>query len=394
MLPQLLLLSLACLPLYLLRFSVFGLPTNLFEVLVVSLFLLALFEQKKLTFKHPLFLWTTILLTSATLSTLLTQDPSAYGQLKSFFFLPYFYFLLFYSVFKTNPFLRFRALQVLSLLGAFLALLSFKDLGVLPRLQAFYDVPNSLALFLLPIAFLSLSQPQLFFKLLSGIIIISLVFTQSVGALAALLFTLLLSSLLTHRFSFKGLLVPLIILLAGTSFFTLTGRLSYFLVPMYNNSVHSSLSVRLQLWDISFSLIKQHPVLGLGLGQFEPAYQQELHKRFENCKLKIVNCSPLLNEFVFRDPHNWFLAWWLNTGFFGLLAFISLAFLSLRRGVKAFPLDPVARGATFALIATLLYGLVDTIYWKNDLAALYWLLLALLLTAPAPREAPQAPPRS
>ena len=83
---------------------------------------------------------------------------------------------------------------------------------------------------------------------------------------------------------------------------------------------------------------------------------------------------------VALHPHNLFLAAWLYGGIFGLAGFIGILWgvakkikVGLRSDDRAFYL---AVAAFFAV--TLAHGLVDTTYWKNDLALLWWILVALL----------------
>jgi O-antigen ligase len=190
----------------------------------------------------------------------------------------------------------------------------------------------------------------------------------------------------------RQLRAPALILLfiaASLLVITTTGRLSYLFQPWLHHGSYNSLSVRLQLWDVSLELIKEHPLFGVGLGTFEPAYQQKLHTRFkqyENCSQANTNCIKPLPEFVFRDPHNWPLSFWLNTGLLGLASFTLINFLVIGSAATQLRLASKETGqklitaSMLALVALLLFGLTDTIYWKNDLSALHWIIVALLVS--------------
>ncbi|MEO6077270.1 MAG: O-antigen ligase family protein, partial [Candidatus Andersenbacteria bacterium] len=185
------------------------------------------------------------------------------------------------------------------------------------------------------------------------------------------------SLLLTKEKAGMRCVVLIVLVVALFSFFYLP-RIQYFISPFINSNTHSSLSVRLQLWNIGSRLIAQHPLLGVGLGQFEPAYQAELHKLFalESRGVKTTSYK-LQAEYVFRDPHNFLISFWLNTGIFGLVSFLYLNWVAIRNAIRS--KDAFQKSVGLALMAMLLFGLVDTIYWKNDLSALWWALTLLLL---------------
>jgi O-antigen ligase len=74
---------------------------------------------------------------------------------------------------------------------------------------------------------------------------------------------------------------------------------------------------------------------------------------------------------IFQYPHTLVLNFWSEVGLAGLLAFalIMLRFFRDATATKAWTLA----GAGAAL---LVHGLVDVPYFKNDLAMLFWLLMA------------------
>jgi O-antigen ligase len=78
------------------------------------------------------------------------------------------------------------------------------------------------------------------------------------------------------------------------------------------------------------------------------------------------------------EPHNLFLAVWLETGFIGLLAFLGLLFRALK---NAWLWREEKSTALFGalLIGTLTYGLFDTPLFGNGLAYIFWLNMGALL---------------
>ncbi len=384
------------LPTYLLRFTLAGIPTNFFEVsvwLTLLGFLITRYPLR-ITFPSPVtgyWLLVTLFIIAAIFSTLLTPTLHSFGILKSWVLTP---IVFAWMVGGAAPAVAYqRRLEVINALiisGVIVSLIGLFQLGSIDRITSIYDVPNSLALFIAPLIILALfrgrpgGEPRPegaggCLNYLAALIMFSaLLGTQSLAGLAAVLLAIFIGLLIQHRLV-TGYWLLVTALLLSLTFLTFTDRLSYFLQPVFNSSVHTSLTVRQQLWGISWELIKEHPIRGIGLGQFEPAYQQKLHQHFQNYWLLVTGYQPL-DEFVFRDPHNWFLSFWLNTGLLGLISFSVLNLFALK---PLFPSRVTGYGLqapALALLALLLFGLVDTIYWKNDLAALHWLLLIALYT--------------
>lgn len=259
------------------------------------------------------------------------------------------------------------------------------------RLVGVYDVPNSLALFISPLLTASIWQlwtaeekNKTYLLLAASIIMgIALVGTQSLGGIVSVIAALLITSAIysTGQQKKRNILTILIFIVVAGATLWQTGKLQYLLTPLTNPDKVNSISVRLQLWSISLDLIREQPFLGIGLGQFEPSYQIKLHERFQNY-LPASGVQPL-PEFVFRDPHNWPLSFYLNTGFPGLISFVLLNIFALKNFFqeknRALSMYHAVGGA---LITILLYGLTDTIYWKNDLATLYWLIIFIIFQGP------------
>jgi O-antigen ligase len=100
---------------------------------------------------------------------------------------------------------------------------------------------------------------------------------------------------------------------------------------------------------------------------------------------------------IFQYPHNIILNFWSEMGLLGLGSFAWIVFLFYRRGIQfifwtrktrvkephLFHPNPIALPMALlgAMTALLVHGLVDIPYFKNDLAVLFWLLIALMLTS-------------
>ncbi|MEK7124040.1 MAG: hypothetical protein AAB851_04070, partial [Patescibacteria group bacterium] len=90
-------------------------------------------------------------------------------------------------------------------------------------------------------------------------------------------------------------------------------------------------------------------------------------------------------EWAVPQPHNLFLAFWLQTGIAGFCGLILIIFSFFKEKTAALKQNG---GGLFhhqnynfwlaaAMSVILIHGLIDTPYFKNDLSALFWLILAL-----------------
>lgn len=133
----------------------------------------------------------------------------------------------------------------------------------------------------------------------------------------------------------------------------------------------SSSTVRLEVYQVAWAMIKENPVRGIGLGQFEVQYALRAPE--------VLGHAPY--EWVMLHPHNLALAFWLNTGVLGLIAMVWLVAGCFWRGWRRLQKDPAAAHrillALSLLLVILVHGLFDTPFFKNDLAYLWWWVVAL-----------------
>lgn len=370
----------AMLPVYMVRFRFMGIPTNLFEFSVVIVAFCGVvtppIRQQMYhflkTIPTPLRLAIVMFIAAAAISV--SVSPSfipltvpdvihSLGVFKGWIVTP----ILFAFLVGTGGIrLQKPALKALLFSGVIVAIIGLGQLPFGGRIHSMYDVPNSLALFLVPLTILWAWGPFRYKRAGVLILLLAIAGTQSIMALVSIGITTIVG-IMAYRRPEKLAIFSLV--LALTTISVLSIRLPYFLRPFKDPAAHSSLSVRLQLWQIAGTLIKHEPWLGIGLGRFEPAYQYVLHQEFAK------GASPL-PEFVFRDPHNVLLSFWLNTGIIGVLSFGFIHAWIIQNSFKNS--SDIQKAALLALFSLGILGLADTIYWKNDLAALHWLLITLL----------------
>lgn len=395
MITTLVVLLAGLLPLYVVRFPLFGIPTNVFEVMVWLVFISTICFSgtrrkiidvaKSLPFATRLgaILFIVAALISTVYSPILS---SSLGILKGWIVTPMVFGLIVLLTKHSDPQGHQKIIRSLVYSGLVVSLLGLSQVNGAMRIHAIYDVPNSLSLFLVPICVIAFwVGMQTKNRLYIGgalFMLAAIVGTQSFGAVIALAGTGMLGVLLGKlRLSAMEHGVIVVLGLIIVFIFFLSGRVGYIASPLWHIDITTSATVRLQLWDVGIRLIQKHPIVGIGLGQFEAAYQRELHGLFADPGQQSTFYK-LAPEFVFRDPHNWIISFWLNLGVLGGASFLFLAIATLSAGIKSFSLDSekhaYIQAATLAIISMLIFGLVDTIYWKNDLSALWWMLLLLI----------------
>ncbi|MCX6810347.1 MAG: O-antigen ligase family protein [Candidatus Berkelbacteria bacterium] len=394
-------------PAYIFRFSVFGIPTNFFEIAVIITALVFIIERlvsSRRSFplaggnddkKFIVGFWPAyILLLAAIIGTTIAADKTlALGILKGWFFIPAFLYLgiinsfdkknirritipLFITLILVSLWAILQKLGVISTLFYQVGDAGFTD--YLNRFRAFgpFESPNYLAMFVVPMMFITLPIIGYFRSTTDKILILSfytlplfaLYASHSLGGLLAFgfgiisLFAVLLAKtyrahLVNSGVKVTALAVGLVVVAVAFAFiFSSIGTETY------------SNTVRIDIYRYSTELIQLHPIFGVGLGEFQKSVGQI---SISNLGFQTYGLSYALH------PHNLFLAFWLNLGLLGFLTFLYLlGSFFWRLGRRSGDILIIA--STFAaMVAILIHGLVDTTYFKNDLSAIFWLLLAM-----------------
>ncbi len=171
--------------------------------------------------------------------------------------------------------------------------------------------------------------------------------------------------LLSKKIIFLLAVLGFCVILAASALFINTKKWQVFT----DVASRSSTAVRVQVYDVAFGLIERNPFFGIGLGQFKGQY--DLHAA------QILGRQPY--ELVMLHPHNTFLTFWLYLGFPGLLLFLYLIYIVYSSYLRSEDFDMKyfrLIGITLFTVM-LLHGMVDTYFFKNDLAMLFWLILAI-----------------
>lgn len=367
------------LPLYLVRFQIFGVPTTLLEVLIYLVAIIGgffLIREKRFNFplKWPILFFVAV----GFISALIDPDIfSGLGQWKALFFDGLLVYLLLVNFPPKKNWLITGLILSGAVVGA-LALLDFLTgkLTLDGRVPGIYgSSPNYLALFLAPIAVLSFAggieklkekfifEPQVakhsrfLLSLLALILILVGIYLSGSrgGGLAVGVGVLFyLGAIFKDKRFIFGFMA---IFLLGAAFYL--GKPDFSVSPD-SGRISTSNNLRYEIWKTSIEIFKQKPIFGVGLSNYQP-YFTELTKNRVNYPEFIAPMA--------LTAHNLYLHTLAVSGIVGLVGLIWIL-VQFFKSTK----DPTILAAMMAILG---YGLVDTPFYKNDLAIFFWLILAL-----------------
>ncbi|MBI3963409.1 MAG: O-antigen ligase family protein [Candidatus Kerfeldbacteria bacterium] len=380
--PLALALLLALLPTYELRFSVGPVPSTLLEVLFLMLAAIWLIRRGGIRGLAIPWGWLLLLfLLTATVALLMSPNlRGALGQYRAVILEPLLLFLLVADVIRTRAHLRL----LLWGLGSGVLLIGYvafvQTLGLFPspepwisesppRVASVFAYPNAVGLFVAPLValfaglllvptsgrVLLLRRRFLLGVGVAGLLAIALSMTRGalVGLLAGFLVVLWYSP---RRFRWTVLLALAFLLIVAVP-----STRSQLAAVLQGADVSSD--VRGVLWVGTARLLHAHPITGAGMAGFPILYDQ----------YRLAQHTELL-----RYPHTMLFNVWVELGLAGVGIFILLlvrAYQTAARGVRQ-DQTGLSVGLLAAFTTLLVHGLVDVPYFKNDLAMLFWLLLA------------------
>jgi O-antigen ligase len=389
-----------CLPLYLVRFNIFKIPTTALELLIYILFILWLVknfkfkEIKNLLSTHYLLLIAILLiLIGVSVATFYSWNPRmSLGILKAWFIDPLLFFIVIISVIKNKEQIK-KIFYSLIFSGSFVSVISLfylfqGKLDASGRLQGIYNSPNYLAMYLAPILIIGLglivsekdyshedtrrrpsASPRSFspspltmrfglrevFLVSSLFLFIVLLFTKSFGAFLGLIFAIIFAA---GIYLYKKRKIRLFWIIIGLGFIIL---LIFVYFKLSSIQGRLSLGSRLEIWQTTWEVFKTYPITGIGPGTFSDYF-------------------PPYPDWGVPQPHNIYLAFLIQTGIFGFIGFIWLLIWFFKTGLRSLVTDywlPITILMS-AMIYVLGHGLIDTTYWKNDLSVFFWLLIGLM----------------
>ncbi|MBI4426074.1 MAG: O-antigen ligase family protein [Candidatus Kerfeldbacteria bacterium] len=381
-------------PAYLLRSTLVGYPTTALEAGVlgtVAGWLAGIVArqsfgnvvaQLRLIFDRPLIVALAVTVTGWLVATAASINlPASLGALKAWLVEPLLISLIVVHEFRTSADQRLlrtallAALLWVSVVGL-VQLATFRSTVEGGRLSSvFAPVANYLAMFIVPLLVLAVGwwlQRQAWW--LSGISAVlgaaALLLSFSFGGYLALVAGLLVLAIRLLDPIRRRRPLMLITVVGGLLLLILSP--THYLREKLNFVTRSSSLVRTQIWRTAVEVGREHPLLGIGPNTFEQAYRATVPRLY---------FPPL--EWLVAKPHNLYLNLWLETGVLGLIGTLWLLGLCLRRMWG----QPAGSVYAAAIISILAHGLVDTPLFKNDLALLAAVIIALgLLSATSPTQ--------
>ncbi|MFC1810255.1 O-antigen ligase family protein [Patescibacteria group bacterium] len=366
------------------------------------------FLPKKKGFKEFLksvFLPIVLFLIACSISALIVKGDyamHALGILKSWVIIPLIYFYTLYSVIKNNKDIKFTmyayivSALILGLWGLYQAA-SGQYITIDDRISGPFASANYLAMYITPafifaavrfiqtfmhLKFASANrrfvafEKRIYLGLFAAFLFAVLVLTQSyggiLGAFVAIFIYVIYQRIKTRELLVKKFLNKIIgfVLL----FVVLGGTLSVSLnIEKFQNLTkldeHTSISTRVEIWQVGLNLLKENPIFGIGLGQYQTNYNERA--------TEILGHAPFEEERL--HSHNLYLETWLNSGLLGIVSFIwiiVLAYLSFKK-IKPGTKKDLALVALIMLSYLLIHGLIDVTFWKNDLSLIFWLIMGV-----------------
>jgi len=405
--------TVALLPLYMIRFSMFGFKSNVLDILLIISIIASLIAIKSdmQTNRRPIRkIWKsnpfqkTLLIGSLMLFVGLLFSFAAYtslsgaGIIKSWFILPFFSVFLWIQYASKKEMFSVIYIILLSITVTATVSIWYWLQGSLTfdgRLATPYLSPNHLAMAMSPAIIIgwfflrnsektllvSIKNLFLLTAILSSAFVLYTTYSYgawigcSIGILVGELF-LAIKKIQIHSRSQKK--VPTIFLPILLFFFLV---ISLSIISIVNTEKfhslvfkdeRSSLSSRFMIWRSAWNIGKDHWFLGIGPGNFQEQY------------LAYQKFYPPYLEWAVPQPHNIFLAFWLQTGLIGVIGFLivlySIYLLSKEAVQKqtAYNKNTIFITIILSIItASLAHGIIDTTYWKNDLSVLWWLWIFL-----------------
>lgn len=413
----------AATPLYLIRFKMIGIPFTVFEAMILIAFgiwfveddgakIKAIFKRKNPA-PYP-YKWEMAAVLIISLIAVITAgiNKEALGIFKAYFIEPLLLFILTIDLFPNKAGRKkiVLSLAISALLVSLFAIYQkitgqfisnpFWAAADTRRAVSFFGYPNAVGLFLAPLTMIFIGylftnnskKEKVLFIVTIISSILAIIFAQSEGALIGLAAAIFVFALIAN----KKLRISAIIIGLAIS-------ITIFAYPPFKKLVFEKATlndlsgqIRRQQWfETKKMLLDGRIIQGAGLSNYQktvaPYHQAGIFIKNDDPKWlsKLMHSEEYRKQMwqpteIYMYPHNIFLNFWSELGIFGALLFcwIIAKFLWQSGYFLIKEKDHSERyfvlGLAASMIALVVHGLVDVPYFKNDLAALFWVIIALL----------------
>ncbi|MFH1202016.1 MAG: O-antigen ligase family protein [Candidatus Omnitrophota bacterium] len=190
----------------------------------------------------------------------------------------------------------------------------------------------------------------IYYLISTVLLLVSLFLAQSFGTILSLFLGLLLFYFLSKPLRKKLTWPLLVIFIFGLSVVFL--RWNQFSEPI---SPHNPFLKRMTYWKQSLEILKLHPIVGIGLGNFE-----------------------IPRSFF---AHNSYLQLWIETGILGFLSFLWFILDYLWQALKRIRKNPqnyFLTAAFVSIIVFLIHNILDFSFFIPEVALTWWVILGVL----------------
>lgn len=248
------------------------------------------------------------------------------------------------------------------------------DQDVAARVGSTFENPNFYAeylVLLVPIGLALVLGSRGFFRrfMMGGATLLmfaGLILTYTRGSWLATGIGVILMSLLTEAWLFwawVGLFVVAFVVAPGVA-----SRLE-----SITNVTGGTAGFRMRLWQIALGIIREHPLLGIGIGNYYNVFTEYIFRH------------PALSVgWVIYGAHNSYLTIWAETGVFGILSFIAIILISIRYGLYLAQVKAKDRylswinSAIFAgVVGFSINSLTSNSFHHPQGAVFFWVMLGL-----------------
>ena len=365
------------LPFYGVRISFLGIPTNIIEILTICAVIISIFfgtiQSSHLKREKQLLFGAFLMCLGVFIATIYgDQIRTGFGVLKGWFIIPILFALVVWmrGIKDRSTLTIYLWIYFASAISVSLIALSYYVSGDVTydgRLRGFYASPNYLALYISSAVFFIFYLKELNSRwrvvVISGIVIVvgALYLTNSFGAWIAIIGSSIIMLFLMkskHKYYFFT------VLFIGIALITLQIN-GQKIKDLRTVPERSSVASRIMIWESALMIGQDHLVFGITPNTFQEQY------------LRYQEYFPPYLEWAVPQPHNLYLAFWLESGIIGLSGFLMIIWWFYRQMLLFSKKNATAAFLVASMTSILLYGLVDTPYWKNDLAFLFLLLIGI-----------------
>lgn len=266
-------------------------------------------------------------------------------------------------------------LAVVGLIGIYQFMFGSADNSILlitlnqQRIASTFNNPNSyggyLVIAVFPFIMLALKEKgkrKILYSILSILVFSNIILTLSRGAwLGFAVGCGALALVYSWKFIFSYIIV------GGLSLFipSISGRIKDFTDVTQNEG-------RFKLWQTAGKMIKEHPILGVGNGNYISRYDEYTNK-YPSLKMEGITRFP---------SHNSYLKVFSELGIFGIISFAGMLIFSVKRVIAAIKVsDGLAKHFYMGFLASMagfyVMNIFDNMFFVPKIISYYWILLAV-----------------